>query len=61
VMLDPAVVADKKDRPKRSLIVGGATLATLIFAIAFVVLRDRYRALRGTYKALIENEMKKIA
>jgi capsule polysaccharide export protein KpsE/RkpR len=61
VMLDPAVPSDKKDRPKRSLIVGGATLGTLIFAIAFVILRDRFRALRGTYRALIESEMKKIS
>lgn len=61
ILLDPAVPADKKDSPKRSLIVGGATLGTLLLAIIFVILRDRYRALKGTYQAMLETEMRNIA
>jgi capsule polysaccharide export protein KpsE/RkpR len=60
ILLDPAVPADKKDSPKRSLIIGSATLGTLIFAVLFVVLRDRYRALRRTYTTLIGDEMQKL-
>ncbi|TAE28730.1 MAG: hypothetical protein EAZ92_07810 [Candidatus Kapaibacterium sp.] len=52
IMLDPAVPADKKDSPKRSLIVGSSALGALVLAIVFVILRDRYHALKGTYQAL---------
>lgn len=59
ILLDPAVPADKKDRPKRSLIIGGSALGALIFAIAFVILRDRYRSVRATYKAMLDEGMKR--
>ncbi len=58
IMLDPPVAADKKDRPKRSLIVLGATLAAFAFAIAFVILRDRYYAVRSQYKAILSKALK---
>lgn len=58
VMIDPPVPADKKDRPKRSLIVLGVTLATLAFVIAFVILRDRYLAVRESYKRALDEAMK---
>lgn len=58
VMIDPPVPADKKDRPKRSLIVLGVTLATLAFVIAFVILRDRYLAMRESYKRALDEAMK---
>jgi capsule polysaccharide export protein KpsE/RkpR len=58
IMLDPPVAADKKDRPKRSLIVLGATLAAFAFTIAFVILRDRYYAVRLQYKAILSKALK---
>ena len=57
IMLDPAMPADKKDRPKRSLIVLGAALAALAFSIAFVILRDRYYAVRSRFKAALNDAM----
>ncbi|MCU0427548.1 MAG: Wzz/FepE/Etk N-terminal domain-containing protein [Candidatus Kapabacteria bacterium] len=60
VMIDSPVPADKKDRPKRSLIVLGVTLATFAFVIAFVILRDRFYAVRGSYKAALEEAMKRV-
>jgi capsule polysaccharide export protein KpsE/RkpR len=61
IMIDPPVPADKKDRPKRSLIVLGVTLAALTFVLVFVILRERYYALRSGYKTVLQNAMKKNA
>ncbi|MCS6807904.1 MAG: Wzz/FepE/Etk N-terminal domain-containing protein [Bacteroidota bacterium] len=58
VLLDPPVPADKKERPKRSLIILGATLAAFLLSVAFVILRDRYYALRATYKELFDHMLK---
>jgi capsule polysaccharide export protein KpsE/RkpR len=53
-VLDPAIPPNKKDRPKRSLIIAGTTLGALILAVLYVILRDRFLTLRARYKAIIQ-------
>jgi uncharacterized protein involved in exopolysaccharide biosynthesis len=45
-VLDPAVVPDRKARPKRSLIVLGAAFGAFMFASLFVLLRHKYYIMR---------------
>lgn len=45
-IVERAVVADKKDKPKRMILVFMATLGTFIFSIFLVLLRDRYLELK---------------
>jgi tyrosine-protein kinase Etk/Wzc len=61
IMLDQAVPADTKDRPKRSLIIGGVTLAAFVFAVLFVILRDRYYAVRVLYKAMLSEAARDVS
>jgi uncharacterized protein involved in exopolysaccharide biosynthesis len=44
-VLDTAVVANKKSRPKRSLIAGGAALGALLLSSLFILLRFRLQSL----------------
>ncbi len=48
LIVEPAVVADKKDRPKRSVIVLLATIGAFIFAIFFLLVKERIAELRKT-------------
>jgi len=52
VPLDTAVPAEKKNRPRRSIIVLAAGLSVFVLAGAFVLLRERFRY----YTALHEDE-----
>lgn len=51
-VLDPAIPPDKKDRPKRSLVIAGSALGAFMIMCCFIVLRDRFLALRETYRAV---------
>jgi capsule polysaccharide export protein KpsE/RkpR len=53
-VLDPAVAPNKKDRPKRALIVGGIALGTLVLSAFFVLLRDKFLALRTQYRLVAQ-------
>lgn len=48
LIVEPAVVADKKDSPKRSVIVILATVGAFIFAIFFLLVKERISELRKT-------------
>lgn len=45
-VVEPAVVADKKDKPKRMIIVLLATLGSFVFMIFALLVRDRIKELR---------------
>ncbi len=49
-VVDEAIPADKKDRPKRSFIVAGSCLGSFILAIMFVVIKYSVRNFRLKYK-----------
>jgi tyrosine-protein kinase Etk/Wzc len=53
-VLDPAVPPNKKDRPKRSLIVVAAAVGAFLLTALFVILRDRFFALRHHYRAVVQ-------
>jgi capsule polysaccharide export protein KpsE/RkpR len=59
-VLDPAVPPNKKDRPKRSLIVAGTTLGALILAVLYVIVRDRFLSLKARYKAIVQEEKSEV-
>jgi uncharacterized protein involved in exopolysaccharide biosynthesis len=45
-VLDPAVPAYKKDRPRRSLIVGGAFVGSLLLGFVGAMILDQWRRMR---------------
>lgn len=45
-VVEPAVKADKKDRPKRLIIMLMATFGTFVFAVFFLLLREKINELR---------------
>lgn len=45
-VVEPAVVADKKDKPKRMIIVLLSTIGTFIFAVFLLLLKDRINELK---------------
>ena len=45
-VVEPAVVADKKDKPKRMIVVLMATIGTLIFTIFLLLIKDKISELR---------------
>lgn len=45
-IVESAVVADKKDRPKKSIIILMSTFGTLLFMIFALLVRERYRELK---------------
>ncbi len=45
-VVEDAVVADKKDRPKKSIIILMATFGTFFFMIFALLIRERYRELK---------------
>jgi capsule polysaccharide export protein KpsE/RkpR len=55
-VLDPAVAPDKKDRPKRSLIVLGTTFGTFVLVALYIVLRERWLSLRERYRAIVAEQ-----
>lgn len=55
-VIDPAVPADQKDRPKRSLVVLGAALAAFIASVLFIIVRYRYKSFKKQYKQLVSEE-----
>jgi tyrosine-protein kinase Etk/Wzc len=52
-ILDPAIPADKKAKPKRSLIILGAVFGGFIFACAIVILRRRMTGVQTTLQMMI--------
>jgi uncharacterized protein involved in exopolysaccharide biosynthesis len=50
VPLDRAVPAERKDRPRRSIIVLAAGLSVLALAMGFVLIRERFRHYTRTYE-----------
>jgi len=55
-VLDPAVAPDKKDRPKRSLIVLGTAFGTFVLVALYIVLRERLLSLRARYRAIVAEQ-----
>ncbi len=53
-IVDEAVVPDKKDRPKRSIIIGGTAIGSFIFSLFLVIAFNRYNEFRNQYKELIK-------
>lgn len=53
LVLDAAIPAERKSKPKRSLIVLGAAFGSFLVACMFVILRDRYANLKRKYPELI--------
>jgi len=45
-IVEPAVVADKKEKPKKAIIILLATMATFVFIIFALLIQDRIRTLR---------------
>jgi uncharacterized protein involved in exopolysaccharide biosynthesis len=45
-IVERAVVADKKDKPKRMILIFMATLGSFIFSIFLVLVRDRINELK---------------
>ncbi|TAL68456.1 MAG: hypothetical protein EPN82_10720 [Bacteroidetes bacterium] len=58
VVVDPAVKPDKKSKPKRSLIVLGATFGGFTISILLVLLVNGYYNLKNNYKNFIEKDNK---
>jgi capsule polysaccharide export protein KpsE/RkpR len=56
LVLDPAVPADKKSRPKRSLIVAGSTLGVFFLMSGFVLLRYRVRLAKRKWQHLLASK-----
>ncbi|HYF02405.1 MAG TPA: Wzz/FepE/Etk N-terminal domain-containing protein [Patescibacteria group bacterium] len=55
-ILDPAIPSDQKDKPKRSLIVLGAALASFIFSVVFVIMRYRYVSFKQNYHYIFKEK-----
>ncbi len=56
IIVDPARLADKKAKPKRSLIVIGFAFGTFILCTIFIILLDGYRNFKKRYKELLLEE-----
>jgi capsule polysaccharide export protein KpsE/RkpR len=52
IVLDPAIPADKKASPKRSLIVAGATLGTFFLCILFVLFLNAIKSVKEQYNSV---------
>lgn len=52
-VIDEAEVPDKKDRPRRSIIVAGSTFGVFVLAVLYVLLIDSYRQFRRKYNDYI--------
>ncbi len=55
-ILDEAITPQKKSKPKRSVIVVGATFGGFLLSILFVVFFNAYRELKEKYKKSLEAE-----
>jgi capsule polysaccharide export protein KpsE/RkpR len=55
-VLDPAVPPDQKDKPKRSLLVLGASLTAFIMSTFFVIIRYRYKSFKKQYTSILGGE-----
>jgi len=55
-VVDAAVPADKKDRPKRALIVGGAAIGSFVLAVLGILLLNTYREYNENYKKFVKNQ-----
>ncbi|MBI5325201.1 MAG: hypothetical protein HZB41_08025 [Ignavibacteriae bacterium] len=60
VIVDNAITPDKKSKPKRSLIVAGATFGGFILSILILLLFNGYRIVRINYRSFIEANKNKI-
>src|SRR3989339_533901 len=60
VVVDPAVKPDKKSKPKRSIIVLGATFGGFALSILLVLLVIGYYNLKNIYKSFIDNSKNKV-
>ena len=60
VVVDPAVKPDKKSKPKRSIIVLGATFGGFALSILLVLLVNGYYNLKNNYKSFIDNSKNKV-
>lgn len=54
IVLDPAVPADKKSGPRRSLYIAGAFLGSTLLGLLFILLLEGYRDLRRKYKEYLK-------
>lgn len=55
ILIDPPIIPDKKDKPKRSLIVIGIFLGTFILSTIFIVLLDGYKNFKSKYSNLTQS------
>ncbi len=56
-VIDEAVAPQKKSKPKRSVIVAGATFGGFILALLFVILFNSYRELMDKYKQSLTEDV----
>ncbi|MDA3843398.1 MAG: hypothetical protein PF588_03395 [Candidatus Kapabacteria bacterium] len=56
VVVDPAIPADKKTSPKRSLIVIGSVFGTFVLSVLFILLLQAYKDFKKKY-ALVKNSI----
>lgn len=54
-VVDEAVPPDKKDRPKRLIIIGGTAIGSFVFSLFLVVAINRYKHFKTQYNELINN------
>lgn len=52
-VLDEAVTPDKKDKPKRSIIVAGSALGSFAFAVLLILIVNSYRRFKERYNRLV--------
>jgi tyrosine-protein kinase Etk/Wzc len=56
IIVDPPIPADRKAKPKRSLIVAGSVIGIFVLITIFIVLLDGYRNFRKKYRLLADSK-----
>lgn len=59
IVVDKAIPADKKDKPKRAYIIAGSTFGTFVFGILLIFLFDYFNEIKTRIKSLKANESNK--
>lgn len=59
IVVDKAIPADKKDKPKRAYIIAGSTFGTFVLGILLIFLFDYFNEIKTRIKSLKANESNK--
>lgn len=59
IVVDKAIPADKKDKPKRAYIIAGSTFGTFVLGILLIFLFDYFNEIKTRIKSLKANESSK--